>query len=344
MHAHNEQMFREWMAQLQAEQDHRQRQLEEAIDREELEAKELWDRVERCRERIPHHDGGGRAGWATGDAANQKLGELAQQMSAVMELAQSQASEEVQQKLAELSVQMQDLEDDMGNGGVDDYAEDDWFEEHQQDHDPPPWRRGDDGSGANHWRTAQNRAQPRARGSADDTKMGDGPSDDGDRGLRTSDPGTADKGGARGGGAKTASSTKEGAAKARGPPKAETGRVGPQPSAAQQAADAAVLQAQRAAAEAAAAAATAEATAKRQRAIDKIRGRLQAERERDLEAKQREAGISTLESAQSWTEEQLDQHTKQLEEFDRCSEHEAERLYAQMPEEERANLIEAASM
>ncbi len=127
--------------------------------------------------------------------------------------------------------------------------------------------------------------------------------------------------------------------------KSESGSSGPlQPSAAQQAADAAVAQAQRAAAEAAAAATAAEAAAKRQRALDRIRGRLQAERERDLEAKQRESGISTLEGAQVWTEEQLAHHTKQLEQYNAWSEAEAERLYAQMPEEERKKLIEDAGM
>ncbi len=347
MHAHNERMFKEWMVQLQEEQDHRQRQLEEAIEAEEREAQELWDRVEQCRGKIPRHVGGGQAGWARDGATSQKLVELAQQISAITELAQSNASEEVQQGLAELKVQMLQLEDNMGNEADDDYAEDDWYEEQQQYQDLPPWRwrSGDGGWGENFWHTAQDGTQQRTHGSVDDAWMDDGAGDDGNRDSRPTDPGSSAKGGGKGGGAKAkaAGAAKDEGAGTSGTPKADGGSVGPQPSAAQQAADAAMLQAQRAAAEAAAAAAAAEATAKRQRAIDKIRGRLQAERERDLEAKQRESGINTLEDAKSWTQEQLDEHTKQLEEFYRWSEQEAERLYAQMPEEERAKLIEGAS-
>ncbi len=110
------------------------------------------------------------------------------------------------------------------------------------------------------------------------------------------------------------------------------------------------LAAEEAAAQAAAAtAAAAEASKKadaealeltRRRAMDKIRAIVQAEKERQAAARQQEAGIQTLGHAQSWTEEQLRENTRQLELQNKEVEDEAERRFARMSESERAALLD----
>ncbi len=98
----------------------------------------------------------------------------------------------------------------------------------------------------------------------------------------------------------------------------------------------------------AAAAAEAEATAKaeaqreerRRKGIDKLRGQLQVERERDLAAKQQQAGIGTLEAAQACTAQQLAQSEEQLAKYYSDTLAEAERRYALLSEEQKYELID----
>ncbi len=113
-------------------------------------------------------------------------------------------------------------------------------------------------------------------------------------------------------------------------PAAPHSEYSPQSKAAQKALDDATAQLQ-----------AARQAAKHQRALDKLRGRVLAEKARLLEEKQREAGIGTLDNAHNCTPEQLELNTKIVEQHNQDIEAEAERLYAQMSEDEKAKLLEA---
>ncbi len=98
--------------------------------------------------------------------------------------------------------------------------------------------------------------------------------------------------------------------------------------------------AQKAREEAAAQLRAAELAAKHQRALDHLRGRVQVEKARLLEDKQKEAGVGTMDVASNSTPEQLDRYTKIIEQHNQDVEAEVERRYAQMSEVEKSELLE----
>ncbi len=88
----------------------------------------------------------------------------------------------------------------------------------------------------------------------------------------------------------------------------------------------------------------ADGDAKKQRALDAIRGRIQLEKHRKLAEKQREliaAGI--LPEPHEWTEEQLRQNQRQIEISNAEVDAEVEREFAAMSSEAIAQLLEAAA-
>ncbi len=97
--------------------------------------------------------------------------------------------------------------------------------------------------------------------------------------------------------------------------------------------------AQKAREEAAAQLRAAELAARHQRALDHLRGRVQVEKARLLEDKQKEAGVGTLDVASSSTPEELDRYTKIIEQHNKDVEAEVERRYAQMSDVEKAELL-----
>ncbi len=99
-------------------------------------------------------------------------------------------------------------------------------------------------------------------------------------------------------------------------------------------------EAQKRADEAAKLAADAKREARRQRALDKLRGQVQVEKNAEIARRQQAAGVNVIECAQEWTPEQLEQSTKLIEQINKEFEESAERKYAQMSEDEVLRLLD----
>ncbi len=343
----SDQWYEQQIAQLQEEQQACRAELEDKIRQETREAEDLRAQVEQIRST----DGRDTAVWPTGGgsggsggATTNEVSELARQLASAQELAaQTQASEEVQQLLAQIGAKMADIEareeddcyDDDGIGGDDDEWEDD-DEADEMCTTLPPWRSAQYSRPRNPWREA--RAQERRtegdggpRTSARRTANGEQPqlvTQSNAKEPNGTDPKAkpAAKGAGLGGGGKGAPAAAATAAPSQGRgARLETEAVAPGAAAAAEARAAAEAEAQR--------------EERRRKGIDKLRGQLQLERERDLAAKQQQAGVGTLEAAQACTAQELAQSEEQLAKYYSDTLAEAERRYALLSEEQKYELV-----
>ncbi len=304
----------EWMAQVQQEFEEAQRQLDDAIQEDNESAREFRKQLEEIR-----HESDWDEGWAGStrdDDTWGKLAELGQQLAVAQEKAAAQGCEELQQLLAAAASRMADLEAtvDGGSGGGEGRewsrgTTRTWDEDHFGG--TPPWRSpandkdGNDETNTDVRRKPNSGAPAAARGSA----------------------GHAAKAGAAVAAAAAAAAAPAGGAMA-------TDATEPS----QQARDA-----QRAHELAMENARAAELESRRQKAMDKIRGQVQVEKNREAERRQKEAGINTLDQAAVSTPEQLQQNEAILEQLNKEFENAAEKRWAQLSEQEQQRLLEEAS-
>ncbi len=337
----NDQWYRQQIAQLQEEQQARRAELEDKINQETQEAEDLKAQVEQIR----GTDGRDAAEWPTGGglggATTEEVSDLARQLASAQELAaQTQASEEVQQLLAQIGAKMADIE----GRDEDDYYDDDgiegdedgWDDDEEMCSPAPPWRSAQNPRMRSPWR--EGRAEERRT--------------EGCGGHRTS-PQRATMGGkpplAAQGSAKETSGTDAKAkpdangvghkGRGKGAPAAAAAAASPQGRETRRETEAVATEAATAAEAGATAEAEAQREERRRKGIDKLRGQLQVERERDLAAKQQQAGIGTLEAAQACSAQQLAQSEEQLAKYYSDTQAEAERRYALLSEEQKYELV-----
>ncbi len=340
----SEEWYNQQIAQLQAEQQARRADLEAKIDQETQEAEDLRTQVEQVRGTDGRDAAEWPAGGSWGGASNEEVSELARQLASAQELAaQSQASEDLQQILAQIGAKMADIEGREDDGYYDDDGidgdDDRWDDDDEVCSTAPPWRNAHNPRTHSPWR--EGRAIERRTDGYGGHGASPQGSENGGRSALATGSGAKESDGPN---AKSKPDAKGGGPKGRGkgaPPAAATAASlqggGAQMEIERPTAGAATT----ADAEATAAAAAAEAKReeRRRKGIDKLRGQLQMERERDLAARQQQAGIGTLEAAQTCSAQQLAQSEEQLAKYYSDTQAEAERRYALLSEEEQIELV-----
>ncbi len=313
-----------WMQQLQQEFQVAQQSLEEANDQEAREARELWDQVEAIKKESSAHEGRGKGAWGMDDGrwtmddeTWRTVADLGQQLAAAQEEAAARGCDDLQQMLAAAGARVAQLEANAegGHAGEDEDEDvDAWEDEDAGDGDVPPWRRQAGGGKAGRW---SNAARRQGGGNEDTPSAGAAAAADGsamDWATQGTERTRAPKRGATG-------EAREASGETQGPSQ--------QAREAQQLAD-----------EAAVRAAAAQKEARRQRALDKLRGQVQVEKNAEIARRQQEAGVNVVECAQEWTPQQLEQNTKLIEQINKEYEERAERKLAQMSEDEVLRLLE----
>ncbi len=141
----SDQWYSQKIAQLQEEKQARRSALEEKINKETQEAEDLRAQVEQCRGTDMRDDAGWPMEGGVGGATAEDVSGLARQLAAVQELAQTQASEDIQRLLAQIGARMADIEgrDDEAYDADDgiDVDEGGWGDGNEKGRPTPPWRR-----------------------------------------------------------------------------------------------------------------------------------------------------------------------------------------------------------
>ncbi len=304
-----------WMQQLQQEFQAQQQSLEEANEQEEREAKELWDQVEAIKRESSAHEDRGKCAWGMDDETWRTVADLGQQLAAAQEEAAARGCADLQQMLAAAGARVAQLEASAEGGHAgEDEDEDDEEWEGEEAGDVPPWRRQAGGGKAGRWSNAARR-------------QGGG------------NEGTPSAGAAAAADESAMDWATQGTERTRAPKRGATGEAR-EASRETQGPSQQAREAQQLADEAAVRAAAAQKEARRQRALDKLRGQVQVEKNAEIARRQQEAGVNVVECAQEWTPQQLEQNTKLIEQINKEYEERAERKLAQMSEDEVLRLLE----
>ncbi len=333
---------RMWMEEFHQEFEAQQKILEEANDQEAREVKELWDQVESIKRESSYDEGRDQSGVGRHDDARKAVAELGQQLAAAQEEAAARGCEDLQQMLAAAGARVAQLEARAGgeraheDDGMDDaYDDEDGAE---VDGDAPPWRRNAGGGTAGRWnlatrRRGEGRGCAREAGTAAAAASTDG---NGTGAAEVAEMDWATQGTERTrapkrgleGNAMDAMRCDAMRCDAMGDERECNGQS-------QQA-----REAQRRADEAAELAADAKREARRQRALDLLRGKVQVEKNAEIARRQQAAGYNVVECAQEWTPEQLEQSAKLIEQINKEFEARAEQKVAQMSEDELLRLLD----
>ncbi len=133
----------EWMAQVRQEFEEAQRQLDEAIQEDQDNARDFRKQLEDIKHESDWDEGW--TGWTRDDGTWSKLAEVGQQLAVAQEKAAAQGCEELQQLLAAAASRMADLEASVDGesgggegGGWTKWAQGTWNEDHFGG--TPPWR------------------------------------------------------------------------------------------------------------------------------------------------------------------------------------------------------------
>ncbi len=313
-----------WMEEVRQEFEMQQRSLEEANEIEAREARELWEQVESIKRESSGDDGRDQGNWGRRGGARKAVADLGQRLAAAQEEAAARGCEDLHQMLAEAGAAVAQLEADEdgaqahGDAGVDD----EWCDEgeNEDDDNTPPWRRGDGGGKTGRWSPATRRRSEHGGGAV------------GAAAATATATGTDGAGAADGSAMEWAA---QGTERTRAPKRGADGDNVETQGPSQQARDA-----QRRADDAVKLAAEARREARKQKALDKLRGQVQVEKNAEIARRQQAAGVNVVECAQEWTSEQLEQNTKLIEQINREFEARTEQKLAQMSEDEVLRLLD----
>ncbi len=315
-----------WMQEVQQEYQAQQRSLEEANEQEAREAKELWDQVECIKKESSYDEGRDQCTWGRHDETWRTVADLGQQLAAAQEEAAARGCEDLQQMLAAAGARVAQLEANADGGRAYDEDEMDDDKDDEVDGDAPPWRRNAGGGKAGRWNPATRR-------------RGAGKGSGGAPAAETAAAAAACANGAAAAGTDAMDWAAQNTERTRAPKRGAEGDAREDDrevhGRSQQA-----REAQKRADEAAKLAADAKREARRQRALDKLRGQVQVEKNAEIARRQQAAGVNVIECAQEWTPEQLEQSTKLIEQINKEFEESAERKYAQMSEDEVLRLLD----
>ncbi len=324
-----------WKAQVDQDYDERQRARREANEADMQEAREYRDNMDKLRGGAQHGDGRGHTCGGRSGAERRKLTQVAEQLAAAQEMAGAQGNEQLHQLLAAIGAQMANIENTTATAEEDDY--DDYYGGYDYDDgddgDEMQEDDGDYGVDSPPWRRSQRR------------RMQEGGRIEHGHAQRSSGEAATTEGSAGGGGKETAGGdaqqmgwTTPGTERARADKRDAEGQSRSDRSAADEQSQQA-REAQRAAEAAMEQARAAQREARRQRGLDKLRGQVQIEKNKEIERRQKEAGCNVVQDAQAWTAEQLDQNAKIVEQINKEYERKAEEKFAAMSEEEVQRLL-----
>ncbi len=321
-----------WMEEVQREFEAQQRELEEANEQEAREVRELWDQVESIKRESSYDEGRDQDNWSKHDEARKAVADLGQQLAAAQEEAAARGCEDLQQLLAAVGAKVAQLEASAdGAPAHDDDGMDDAWDDADgdaDDGDAPPWRRSAGGGKTGRWNLATRR-----RGEGKGCRLEAGAA------AAAAAAATACSNGAGAAGESTMDWAAQGTERTRAPKRGIEGDAGDDDREVQGQSQQA-REAQRRAEEAARLAADARQEARRQKALDRLRGQVQVEKNAEIARRQQAAGVNVVECAQEWTPEQLEQSTKLIEQINKEFEARAEQKVAQMSEDELLRLLD----